>query len=202
MNETAERPIKEKAPLNKEVQLINLPAPTLLAVKKEFQALVGLEETLNQILQNFAEQYFQMIEEDALKKFPDIKIGFRTIIGNTTQENLKIEKLNRFRPVTAIKRILETGSDIKGLVTNVTEPNKEKVEKSNTGMSGYYLKTMIKEALNSKTNEVVPLVLVYDLDSTKKRSEFGVEFPDGETMKNSLLAVYFVDYNSLVAVFN
>ena len=56
----------------------------------------------------------------------------------------------------------------------------------------------IKEALKFKTEEITPLILVYDLESTKKISTYEIEFPDQKTMKDSLLEIYSISIKPLI----
>jgi hypothetical protein len=202
MNETIHTQNKKEILPSEQPQLIHLPAPQLTEIPKYFKALIGTELANSQILSNFAEQYFQVIKKDAVQNFPGVKIGLRAVIGNTTQENLRAENLERPELVKSIKQILEEGTDLKGLITRITRPDLIKNNLPDTDMSAFYLKTMINEALKSKIAEISPLILIYKLDKTKRQSSYEVEFPDQETLKNSLLAIYFIDCGSLINLFN
>jgi len=180
--------------------MIELNPPELVQVPKEFIEILGKEIVMNQLIESFSADYFQIIENNIKQRFPNKKIGLRAVLGSKTEDNLPVERLNRPSSVTAIKQILATGSDLRGLNTRVTRPNiiSEESNHKETDMSKTYLRKMIEEAFRFKKEEISPLILVYDLEMTKKVSIYEIEFPDQETMKNSLLEVYAVSIQPLI----
>lgn len=180
--------------------MIELNPPELVQVPKEFIEILGKEIVMNQLIESFSADYFQIIENNIKQRFPNKKIGLRAVLGSKTEDNLPVERLNRPSSVTAIKQILATGSDLRGLNTRVTRPNiiSEESNHKETDMSKTYLRKMIEEAFRFKKEEISPLILVYDLEMTKKVSIYEIEFPDQETMKNSLLEVYAVNIQPLI----
>lgn len=180
--------------------MIELNPPELVQVPKEFIEILGKEIVMNQLIESFSQDYFQIIENNIKQRFPNKKIGLRAVLGSKTENNLPVERLNRPSSVTAIKQILATGSDLRGLNTRITRPDITSKESSHpeTDMSKTYLRKMIEEALKFKKEEISPLILVYDLELTKKVSIYEVEFPDQKTMKDSLLEVYAIDIQPLI----
>lgn len=180
--------------------MIELNPPELVQVPKEFVEILGKEIVMGQLIESFSQDYFQMIENDIKQRFPNKKIGLRAVLGSKTEENLPVKRLDRLGSITAIKQILTTGSDLRGLNTRVTRPNivSEESNHKETDMSQTYLRKMIEEAFRFKKEEISPLILVYDLELTKKISIYEVEFPDQKTIKDSLLEVYAVDIQPLI----
>ncbi len=134
--------------------MIELNPPELVQVPKEFIEILGKEIVMNQLIESFSQDYFQIIENNIKQRFPNKKIGLRAVLGSKTENNLPVERLNRPSSVTAIKQILATGSDLRGLNTRITRPDITSKESSHpeTDMSKTYLRKMIEEALKFRIN--------------------------------------------------
>jgi hypothetical protein len=182
-------------------KVIHLSPPELFVVPDNMKELVGEDVSQRQIRAVFADDYFDLMMEDLLKRFPDKKgLGIRAVLGVTTDQDLKAEALSRRRPIRSIKNILESGSDIEGNKTRVTIPGKKYSEDAlHTDMSKYYACVAVEGAINSGAAECRPVILIYDLDQAKPDGEYDVDFPDDETKQNSLLAVYILDTTPLIS---
>jgi hypothetical protein len=170
-----------------------------LKISPEFSSVLGGETTQKMLRENYISRVFDNTISDAKKRYPDKKLGIRSILSAqkegltiTTEDNATFE-------VSTIDQISDKGGETNSLNTRVTMADRGEEDLE---MSKRYLQFAIRGVeKNNLTDSVNPSILVYDTSKASEgTTDSEISFPSLETKKDSLLAIYEIDSKSVPGI--